>query len=104
MNDIPYPASSTHFQGPGELSVYVGPLPEAKTDDALRDFPPGDPPQIVYDGVRFNYWIAMREGHMPFLAWRKTFSDTEMEWLRSIEPEVELAILSRNQASANRGA
>jgi hypothetical protein len=77
------------FQGPGKLSVY---LPRLQPAEAGAE---AEPPSVVYDGVRFNYWLALRDGEMPYLSYKKEFCEAEMEWLRSIAEEVRRAVMQR---------
>lgn len=71
------------------LKVLIPYLPPKRPDDYKRDIPPGYPPMVIYDGVRCNYWIVLREGEMPYMHGTHRFNDNDMEWLRSIEGQVE---------------
>ena len=83
---------SRMLRGPGTLAVYVPPKPPPKPEDTTKDFPPGDPPEVHYHGVTANYWSVLREGQMAYQGGTKVFSNEQMEWLRSIEEDVEALI------------
>lgn len=76
------------FKEPHFLSVYVPPTPPPHPDDWKRDFPPGYPPEVHYNGVQANYWVVLCEGNMLFWGRDHKFSEDEMTWLRSIEQQV----------------
>lgn len=57
-------------------------------DDHKRDFPNQDPPEVHYRTVTANYWVCLRE-RQPYLDSMKAFTEEELAWLESIEPEVE---------------
>jgi hypothetical protein len=82
------------FQGPGTLVVFVPPKPPPHPDDFKRDFPPGFPPEVIYQGVSANYRRVLEESQMLFMGGTKVFTKAEMEWLRSIEREVESFLLA----------
>lgn len=93
---------SRMIRGPGLLAVYVPPKPLPRPDDYKRDFPPGYPPEVHYDGVRANYWVVLDERQMPFMSGTKVFNDEQMAWLQSVKEVVERVM--RGQGRSGKGS
>lgn len=78
-----------YFKGPLFVEVRVPSRPAPAPNDHKRDFPPGEPPEVRYRGIRANYWQVIQDGTIqsPFGIIRPVEPEV-LEWLRSIADAV----------------